>query len=550
MGFFDTWSEVSPVGDLLVRGASLHADRDLIVFPESRRSYGEVLDGAVAIARGLLAIGVGPGDHIGLLTINNSEYVEAFFGIELLGCVAVPLNARYRIAELAYIIDNARIKALLTTADPVGYLDYSAVVAEALPSIAAARDPVCLAIPEAPALRSAVVLRGPARPGFLSRDAFHDLAQQIGIAAVDAARRGVRIRSHAAILYTSGTTANPKGCILSHEAMTRGCVERARGRLKSAEHSVTWGSGPLSHIGSLAPFIGTVGAVGTYLTDAFFEPGRALRLMMEQGVTAAWPWFPAIVQGLLDHPSFDPARLDRLRTVLVIAPPALMEWLHALLPKVELLQACGMTETAGIFAISGSGDTAAQRIHSHGRAAPGVELRIIDPDSGRDLPPDTVGEILVRGHCVMEGYYRDVAKSAAALDVDGWLHTGDLYKRDADGMLSFNGRLKDMLKVGGENVAAIEVEAFLAQHPAVKIAEIVGLPDPRLDEVPVAFVELRPGTHATGEELIEFCKGRIASYKVPRAVHFVAQADWPMSATKVNKRELRVWARTRKANTK
>jgi fatty-acyl-CoA synthase/long-chain acyl-CoA synthetase len=242
--------------------------------------------------------------------------------------------------------------------------------------------------------------------------------------------------------------------------------------------------------------------------------------------------------------------LDRLRTVLVIAPPALMEWLHALLPKVELLQACGMTETAGIFAISGSGDTAAQRIHSQGRAAPGVELRIIDPDSGRDLPRDTVGEILVRGHCVMEGYYRDVAKSAAALDVDGWLHTGDLYKRDADGMLSFNGRLKDMLKVGGENVAAIEVEAFLAQHPAVKIAEIVGLPDPRLEEVPVAFVELRPGTHATGEELIEFCKGRIASYKVPRAVHFVAQADWPMSATKVNKRELRVWARTRKANTK
>jgi fatty-acyl-CoA synthase/long-chain acyl-CoA synthetase len=365
------------------------------------------------------------------------------------------------------------------------------------------------------------------------------MAHGVGAAVVDNTRRGVRVRSRAAILYTSGTTANPKGCMLSHEAMTRGAVERARGRLKSAEHSVTWGAGPLFHIGSLAPFIGSVGAAGTYLTDAFFEPGRALRLMMDEGATNAWPWFPAIVHSLLDHPEFNCARLETLRRILVICPPPLMERLQRLLPKAELLQACGMTETAGIFALNGPDDSAAQRINSQGRAAPGVELRIIDPETGSDLPPGSAGEILVRGYCVMDGYYRDAEKSAAALDAEGWFHTGDLYRRDADGTLTFNGRLKDMLKVGGENVAAIEVEAFLSQHPAVKLAEVVGRPDPRLDEVPVAFVELRPGMLATEAELIDFCKGRIANYKVPRAIHFMTAVDWPMSATKVNKRELR-----------
>jgi len=145
----------------------------------------------------------------------------------------------------------------------------------------------------------------------------------------------------------------------------------------------------------------------------------------------------------------------------------------------------------------------------------------------------------VRGYCVTRGYYKDQTKTAEAIDADGWLHTGDLYARTPEGSLTFNGRAKDMLKVGGENVAAIEVEAYLCRHPAVKIAEVVGRPDARMDEVPVAFVELHPGASADEDELIGHCKGNIASYKVPRAIYFVATAEWPMSATKVNKVELR-----------
>ncbi len=150
-----------------------------------------------------------------------------------------------------------------------------------------------------------------------------------------------------------------------------------------------------------------------------------------------------------------------------------------------------------------------------------------------------IGEILVRGYNVMEGYYRDPEKTAASLDGDRWLHTGDLYSWTAEGQVVFHGRLKDMLKVGGENVAAIEIESFLARHPAVQCVEVVGAPDPRLDEVPVAFVEVRAGHTVTEAELIEFFQGKVARYKIPRAVRFVEPGTWPMSATKINKRELR-----------
>jgi len=321
--------------------------------------------------------------------------------------------------------------------------------------------------------------------------------------------------------------------------LTRGPVERADRRFRSGEHDVTWGGGPLFHIGSFGPFIGSIGTGGTYLTDVVFDAGRALDLMEREGVTAAWPWFPAILQPLLDHRDFRPERLATLRKALLIGPQTLVERAQRLLPQVEFMQACGMTETAGIFALCAPDETPEQRAITQGKAVPGVEVRIVDPDNGEPMAPGKVGEILVRGYCVMSGYYRAPEKTAQALDEDGWLRTGDLYAQSADGRLTFNGRAKDMLKVGGENVAAIEVEAYLCRHPAVKIAEVVGRRDPRLDEVPVAFVELRPGHRAEPQELIDFCKGAIASYKAPRAVYIVAETDWPMSATKVDKRALR-----------
>jgi len=536
---FEEWSEVCPLADLLVRSAARYPDRTALVMPDLRMTYAELRDASVAVARGLIGLGIAPRAHVGILANNSRELVTALFGAAMANCVAVPLHARHRSAELAYIIENADLAAVLTTAVDTQFVDFRAVLTDALPPLRTGPGGAALDLPGFSRLRQMVVLEGTAPHGFVGPAAFAAAAATVPADAVDDARRATRVRDAALIIYTSGTTANPKGCVLSHEAVTRGPVERAERRFRSRDHDVTWGGGPLFHIGSLAPFIGVIGTGGTYVTDVVFDAGRALDLIEREQVSVAWPWFPAILQPLLDHPAFRPERLASWRKALLIAPPALVERVQRMLPKVEFMQACGMTETAGIFALCGPEETPEQRAVSHGKAVPGIEVKIIDPDTGRDAPDDAIGEILVRGYCVMDGYYRAPAKTAEALDDGGWLHTGDLYTKAADGRLTFKGRAKDMLKVGGENVAAIEVEAYLCNHPAVRIAEVVGQPDPRLDEVPVAFVELQAGCTATASELIEFCRGRIASYKVPRAVHFVAEGDWPMSATKVDKRQLR-----------
>ena len=527
------FTEVATLGDLLLRAAHEQPDRMALALPNQTATFAELEKSASQVARALLSFGVSPGQHVAVLIPNCVEFAATLFGISLVGAVAIPLNVRNRSTELRFIIANSEAVALITSDDPADPVDFIATLEEAFPDLG---DGAAVA----PALRHLLLIRGNDRGPFVGADRFLGHAAAVTADDLDELRRRIRVRDPALIIYTSGTTANPKGCVLSHEAVTRGPVERSRYRLSAGDHDVTWGAGPLYHIGSLAPFIGSIGVAGTYVTDTFFEPERALRLMETHGVTLAWPWFSAIVQGLIDHATFDSSRLQHLRYLFMIAPPTLVDRVQDVLPQTEVLQACGMTETAGIFALCGPDEDRQSRSTTNGKASPGIEVRIVDPDSGVDCVDGVMGEMWVRGYNVMERYWDSPEKTAETLTEDRWLKTGDLYTRLAGGSLIFGGRCKDMLKVGGENVAAIEVEAFLCTHPAVKIAEVVGRPDPRLDEVPVAFIELREGSIADDAELIAHCKGQIANYKVPRAIYFMTADDWPMSATKVDKRALRL----------
>ncbi len=533
------WTEVSTIGDLLVRSAQRHPDRLALVFPTQQATFAELLRGAQSVARGLLAQGIRPGEHVGLLASNCVAFMEAFFGVTLMGATVVPLNVRHKSSELAYIIRNADLAAILTQSDAQAHVDFAGLLCESLAGLTHARDPEALNLPDAPQLRRAILIDGSQRDGFVDRAELDRCGAAIVPEHLRELARRVSLRSVATIIYTSGTTANPKGCMLSHEALSRGPVERAGYRLAVEGDNIHWGAGPLFHIGSLGPALGALGAGFTYATDLFYDAPRALRLIRDYRATAIWPWFPAIVLGLLEQPEFDAADLPWLKRIILIASPPVVERVQQRFPDAEILQGCGMTETAGVFGLSGPQDSPQERANTQGKAYPGIEVRLIHPDTGADVPPGETGEILVRGYCVMNGYYKDPEKTAAALDEQGWLHTGDLYLGTAQDDLVFQGRLKDMLKVGGENVAAVEVESFLAQHPAVRIAEVVGKPDVRLDEVPVAFVELQQGAELTAQELIDFCKGRIANYKVPREVHFVLPGAWPMSLTKIDKRGLR-----------
>jgi len=213
------WIEVSPVGDLLVRAADLDPSRDALVFPFDRRTYAELLEGSYHVARGLWELGVRSGDHVGILMPNCFEFVEAFFATALLGAVVVPLNARYKLTELGYVIENADLVTVLTTDLVEDYVDFTEVLHKSLPSLASSENPADLRLPEAPRLRSAVMLSGEDKAGFLGRRRFDELAARADAEAVAEARHAVRVRDLAAILYTSGTTSNPKGCMLTHEAL-------------------------------------------------------------------------------------------------------------------------------------------------------------------------------------------------------------------------------------------------------------------------------------------------------------------------------------------
>jgi acyl-CoA synthetase (AMP-forming)/AMP-acid ligase II len=524
-------TEVSTLGDVLLRAADSNPERDALILPNQRASYSALRTGAIRTARSLIALGVGPGDHVGVLIPNCVEFAETLLAVALIGAVSVPLNVRLKAPEIGYIIRNAELVALITSRHPDDPVDFVALLASA-----AETQPT-------PQLRFVALARGEADDGPIGAKTFASHSDSVKPITVERIRRQVRVRAPALILYTSGTTANPKGCVLSHEAVTRGPVERARYRLKVDGKDVTWGGGPLFHIGTLAPFIGSLGVAGSFLTDTYFEPGRALQLMYAEKATLAWPWFSAVVQGLIGHPTFDPKKLDALQYLFVIAPPTLVNAVQELLPRTEVIQACGMTETAGIFALCDPDESPELRSTGHGKPAPGIEVRIVDPETGAELPDNRSGEIWVRGYNVMDKYWAAPEKTLESFTSDGWLKTGDLYTRLPNGSLVFGGRYKDMLKVGGENVAAVEVEAVLCTHPAVKTAEVVGRPDQRLDEVPVAFVELHAGQTADAETLIAHCRGKLASYKMPRTVYFMNAGDWPLSATKIDKRTLRDRAR-------
>ncbi|WP_203218539.1 class I adenylate-forming enzyme family protein [Saccharopolyspora spinosa] len=532
------FSESVPLADLLVRSAHLHPERTALAFPGVRINYSELLDGATRTARALHALGVRRGDHVGVLMPNSPEFVESFFGAALLGAVIVPINARYRSAELGYVIDHARLRVVLITDRIAERTDFRRLLADALPSVNAADAPGG-PFAEAPHLRHLVIVRGRGGGSFLGADEFASLATTVDPSVVAEARSRVRSRDVALLLYTSGTTAHPKGCLISHEAISRGSMGRMTENVPLGERNVFWCPSPMFHIACMQVLLASIGLGGTFVTDTHFRPDSAWQQIVEHDVTSLWPWFQAVMLGLEGAAGFDPAAIPDVHSFSLIGPPTFLRRIQALFPRAAHINGCGMSELSGYYAMSPLEDDQEARATTGGKPVSGVEVKIVDPETGEDVPRNALGEILIRGYLQMEGYYRDPERTTETIDADGWLHSGDLYRMDDAGHISYEGRLKDMLKVGGENVPAIEVESFLCTHPHIRIAEVVGIPDDLLDEVPVAFVEIEPGVSLDADEIIAWCRGRIASFKVPRAVHFKTAGEWPMSATKVNKVALR-----------
>lgn len=520
----DDWVEVTTLGDLVVRGAAKYGDADAIVFAEERVSYRQLRERAVEAARGLRALGVGPGDHVGLLMPNCLDYPAVLFGTAMLGAVAVLINARYRGQELGYVIVDADLKVLVTSDLVADHVDHVERLREVLPGL------------DAPELQAIVLLGAPAE-GFVDRAAFEAGAARVDPQEVETLRSRVALRSVGMMMYTSGTTAQPKGCRMTHEMVSRNSAGAGRQRYKLVAGDRFWDPLPMFHMSAILPMVACLDAGAAFLAVTHFEPGEALRMMESEQATLAFPTFPPITQALLNHPDYAHTDLSKVRLVVNVAPPDTLRKLQEQWPHAIQITAYGCTEIGGVAAFNDPDETLEQRVNTSGKPFRGIELRIADPETGETLPQGERGEICARGFSLFEGYHKDPVKTAETVDAEGWFHTGDIGLLDPEGRVSYLGRLKDMLKVGGENVAAAEIEALLQDHPAVSIAQVVGIPDDRLVEVPAGFVQLRPGAAATPEEVLAFCAGRIASFKLPRHVRVVE--TWPMSATKIQKFRLR-----------
>lgn len=527
-----------PLPLLLLRGAARHPDRDCIVLPTARATYAELTQGARQCARALLALGVAHGDRVGILMANSIEFVETLFGAALIGAVPVLYNARFKAREIAHVTADAGVRVIVTSDLTAEHTDYAALLTQALPGLSSAASGARLAgIGDAPDLRAAVCLGDNARAGFLDRAAFGALAESVPERQVDARCAAIRTEDIAAMFYTSGTTAMPKGCPLNHIVLQYAGIIGGVNRLGLRAGDVMWGPLPMFHTAFTQPFTGILHVGGTFVSMTHFEPETALAQIQRERVTAMFPAFPTITLQLLNHPTYTPDTFRQVRVMLNVGPPEELRLMQSRMPHTVQVTAFGMTECGGSAAISNPQDTLLLRSECSGFALPGEIIDVRDPDTGATLPPGVRGEIVVRGRGVFAGYHNDPVKTATAFYPDGGFRTGDLGECDADGRIAFRGRLKDMLKVGGENVAAVEIEGFLATHPAVNLAQVVGLPDAKYGEVPVAFIELKPGEAADEDAIIRFCRGEIASFKIPRHVRFVDA--WPMGATKILKHELR-----------
>jgi len=533
-GLEDSRVQATTLGDLLMVAADRSPDRPAIILPNKRITFTELRDQSIERALSLQTLGIGAGDHVGLLLPTGMDFAITMFANALLGAVTVPINARYQPPELAYVIENADLKVVLTSDEIAEAVNFVERLHKAIPAIADS-NPESLQLDAAPMLRHIVLLGESTAAGMLDQPGFEALAKQGDTQALHLKRLQVRLGNTALILYTSGTTANPKGCMISHEAIVRTSAALAE-RYELGSDDSFWSPLPMFHIAAILPLAAIFSQGGTYVTTQYFDAGEALRMMEEEQVTATYPCFWTIMSDLVDHPDFDKTDLTRIKLMnanFAVQPPEIGDKMKKALPNAVFVGTFGMTETAGTVTTSRLDATPEQQSTRLGTPLSGMEVKAVDPESGLEAAPGEKGEAWIRSYSTFTRYYKSPEKTAEALDDEGWFHSGDLISIDADGQLMFHGRLRDMLKVGGENVAAVEIESCLQQHDAVKLAQVVAVPDRRLTEVAAAFIELEPQTSASEEELIGFCKGKIAGFKIPRHVRFVQ--EWPTSSTKIQK---------------
>ncbi|MDP2955045.1 MAG: AMP-binding protein [Longimicrobiales bacterium] len=527
---------IPPVDGLTIsaalrRAAERQPDREALVFNQTgfRATYAEYDRRVDDIARSLLALEVQRGDHVAVWATNWPEWTLLFMAAARVGAVLVTVNPAYRTHELAYALRQSEVKVLFLI-DRFKSSDYFGMITEV-------RD-------DLPELRFVVSMKERAPAGILAWPYFLGLGKTVRTAAVRRRESRTGPDDPANLQYTSGTTGFPKGVLLSHRSLLLNAWYVGAGQRLGPEDRVCV---PVPFYHCFGIVIGTLCCMVHECTmlvpSEHFGPEEVLDCVERERATALYG-VPTMFVAELEHESFAGRDLSSLRTGVMAGSPCPIEVMNRVVSDMgarEMTIAYGLTEASPVITQTLADDPVAIRVGTVGRPIPGVEVRVVDPDSGRVLADGEQGELQARGHAVMLGYFNMPEATAEAILEGGWLRTGDLAVRDADGNYRITGRIKDMIIRGGENVYPREIEEFLYTHPAVESAQAVGVPDARFGEEVCVWIKLRRGARVSAEEIRAFCKERLAYFKVPRYVKFVD--DFPLTVTgKVQKFRIREMA--------
>ena len=496
----------------LARTVAAHGDREALVSVEQgvRFTYREFAAAADEVAAGLMALDVQAGDRVGIWSPNCAEWVLVQYATARIGAILVTINPAYRVAELEYALNQSGI-SVLVTAESFTHSDYRGMVEQ---------------VGDRVALRKVV---------YLQTSDWEDLlaaGEAVSADQLDERSAGLQPDDAINIQYTSGTTGFPKGATLSHRNILNNgfFVGEACGYTPADRVCIPV---PFYHcfgmvLGNLAC---TTHGATMVIPAAGFDAAATLRACEQERCTSLYG-VPTMFIAELGEPDLDDYDLSSLRTGIMAGSPCPVEVMKQVVDRMNLSEvtiAYGMTETSPVSTQTSADDSLDKRVSTVGRVHPHVEVRIADPDTGDTVPRDQAGELMTRGYSVMLGYWDDEARTAEAIDDQGWMHTGDLATMDDDGYINIVGRIKDMIIRGGENVYPREIEEYLYRHPDVVEVQVIGVPDTRYGEEIMAWVQLQDGVALAADDIKAFCRGQIAHYKIPRYVKFTD--EFPMTIT-------------------
>lgn len=535
------WVDGLTIGNLLQRTILSHGSREALVFPPLgyRRSWSEFGLEVEHAAAALIAMGVQPGEHVAVWATNWPEWVVLQFATANIGAVLVNINPAYRSHELQYVLSQADITTLFLT-DRFKGSDYFALLGEVCPEIAQCPPGELKAI-NCPLLRRVISIKESKGTGIWNWGEFLAKSKAVDQQAFHLRTRLVRPDDVVNIQFTSGTTGFPKGAMLTHRnLLVNAYYVGQRQRFSVADRLCI--PVPLYHCFGcvLGTLVCAIYAATMVFPSESFDPVATLQAIHQERCTALYG-VPTMFIAELNCPQLPEFDLSSLRTGIMAGSPCPIEVMRAVGDKLgarELTIAYGLTEASPIITQTEVTDSLEHRVGTVGQALPGLEVMLVQPGTLQPVPAGQSGELVVRGPGNMKGYYRKPADSAAAMTPDGWLRTGDLALQTTDGYYRITGRIKDVIIRGGENIYPREIEEFLYSHPAIADVQVVGLPDAHFGEEVSAWICLKVGYRLTEQEVREFCRGKIAHYKVPRHVIFVQ--EYPKTVTgKIQKFKLR-----------